>query len=150
MGVNQRAPGFTLPDLHFNYHDLADYRGKVVLLEIMQTRCPNCQKLSQLLKKLQAEFGGKLVILGIVNPPDNQQTVSQFIEQFEIDYPILFDCGQAAASYLRPDPSRPQIHLPHLFLIDPKGMIRAHYEPETAAGLQFEALVQQVRQLLDR
>jgi len=37
---NRRAPGFALPDVNVNYHDLADYRGKVVLLDILQTSCP--------------------------------------------------------------------------------------------------------------
>ena len=38
----RRAPGFALPDLNLNYHDLADLQGRVVLLEIMQTTCPHC------------------------------------------------------------------------------------------------------------
>ena len=150
VAVNQRAPGFALPDIHFNYHDLADYRGKVVLLEIMQTRCPECQKLSQMLEKLKANFGDQVAVIGIVNPPDNQQTVAAFIDQFKISSPVLFDCGQAAASYLRPDPRRPQIHLPHLFLIDQNGIVRAHYDPVLVRDLQAESLVKKVRQLLDR
>ena len=30
---NRRAPGFSLPDSNINYHDLGDYRGKIVLVD---------------------------------------------------------------------------------------------------------------------
>lgn len=148
IGAGRRAPGFALPDLYFRYHDLADYRGKVVLLEIMQTRCPKCQKLSQTLEKLKSELGAGVEVLGVVNPPDNQQSVAAFIDQFKITTPILFDCGQMAASYLRPNPRQPQIHLPHLYVIDQQGIIRAHYDPDQAEALQPEALRDLVRRLL--
>ena len=34
---NRRAPGFSLPDSNINYHDLGDYRGKVVLVDFIKT-----------------------------------------------------------------------------------------------------------------
>ena len=40
-----RAPGFSLPDLKADQHDLADYRGKVVILEFMQTTCPQSNRI---------------------------------------------------------------------------------------------------------
>ena len=42
----RRAPGFCLPDSKMELHDLADYRGKPVILEFMQTTCPHCQRLA--------------------------------------------------------------------------------------------------------
>ena len=40
--ASRRAPGFSLPDSKAQQHDLADYRGKVVILEFIQTACPHC------------------------------------------------------------------------------------------------------------
>lgn len=38
---DRRAPGFSLPDPAYeHYYDLQDYSGKVVLIDIMSTRCP--------------------------------------------------------------------------------------------------------------
>ena len=34
---NRRAPGFSLPDSTMKQHDPLDYRGKILLLEFMQT-----------------------------------------------------------------------------------------------------------------
>ena len=46
---SRRAPGFSLPDVNTEQHDLADYRGKVVILEFMQTTCPHCAAFTEVL-----------------------------------------------------------------------------------------------------
>jgi peroxiredoxin len=124
---NRRAPGFALPDVNFNYHDLYDYRGKVVLLEIMRTDCPVCNVFPRVLEKIRARFGAKVQVLTIVIPPDNTQTVGQFIARHNIKTPILFDMGQATASYMKATPQTSAIPLPQLFVIDATGWIRSDY-----------------------
>jgi peroxiredoxin len=120
----RRAPGFALPDLNLNYHDLADLRGRVVLIEIMQTTCPHCKALSANLEKARQKFGDRIAVLYIVNPPDNQRTVQGYIAETAIKSPVLFDCGQVSASYMMITPQRPSISVPHLFVIDQNGYIR--------------------------
>lgn len=144
----RRAPGFTLPDGNMQYHDLADYRGKVVLLEIMVSRCPNCQMLAQTLEKMKAKYGDRIAVLGVVNPPDNKPTVMKFKADFKITSPILFDCGQMVASYLMPNPQRPRIHVPHLFLIDAKGMIRKDFDQTNTAIFKGQGLAEEIDRLL--
>lgn len=119
----RRAPSFALPDISLKYHDLLDYRGKVVLLDVMLTGCPHCQKLATTLERMKARFGAKIQVLSIVTPPDTQATVAGFVAKYRISSPILFDCGQASASYMKATPENPKVDLPHVFLIDAKGMI---------------------------
>jgi peroxiredoxin len=119
-----RAPGFSLPDLKADQHDLADYRGKVVILEFMQTTCPHCAAFVEVLDKVQRKFGNKVGILAVVNPPDNQQAVAAYITGHKIAYPILFDCGRVAFSYLR----KVQFDLPQVYVIDANGTIQRHFE----------------------
>jgi peroxiredoxin len=120
----RRAPGFSLPDLHLQQRDLQDYRGKIVLLDVMQTTCPHCARLADILEKVHAKYGDKVAVLSIVNPPDNQGSVARFTEEHTITTPMLFDCGQVAVSYLKATPQNPKVNVPHLFLIDGQGMIR--------------------------
>lgn len=120
----RRAPGFSLPDMHGKQHDLQDYRGKVVLIDIIQTTCPHCQQLADVLEKTAARYGNKVAVLTFAIPRDTAATVAQFAAQHKITTPILFDCGQASASYLRVTPQNPRVDVPHLFLIDGQGMIR--------------------------
>jgi len=94
------------------------------VLDIMQTTCPHCARLSEILENVHAKYGDKLTVLSIVNPPDNQTTVARFAAEHAITTPILFDCGQASVSYLKATPQNPKVSVPHLFLIDGQGMIR--------------------------
>ncbi|HYM11262.1 MAG TPA: TlpA disulfide reductase family protein [Bryobacterales bacterium] len=121
---NRRAPGFSLPDINIKQHDLADYRGKVVLLEIMNTKCPHCMKFAGTLEEVTKKYAGRVQVLAIANPPDTIQTVGQFLREHGISYPILFDCGQASSSYMMATPENPKVEIPHLFLIDQTGVIR--------------------------
>src|SRR6185369_7890260 len=92
----RRAPGFALPDSSIRYYDSQDYRGKILIIDFMQTQCPNCATLSEILEKVKAKYAGKVAILSVVTPPDTPDTVKQYIAGHKLTYPILFDCGQMA------------------------------------------------------
>lgn len=137
---NRRAPGFALPDVNVNYHDLADYRGKVVMLDILQTQCPACGSSQRILETIRQRFPGKVQILSVVVPPDNQNTVRQFIQAFNVKTPVLFDCGQMVGAYLKLTPQKPQATFPHLFLIDGNGWIRNDFVYGPGTEKYFESL----------
>ncbi len=124
----RRAPGFSLPDLHLQQRDPQDYRGKVLILDIIQTTCPHCGRFSEVLEQVKSKYGDKIVVLSIVNPPDTQATVATFIAKHNITTPVLFDCGQVSLSYLKATPQNPTINVPHVFVIDGGGKIRNDFE----------------------
>ncbi len=119
-----RAPGFALPDVELKFHDGQDYRGKILIVEFMQTTCPHCEVFSDVLKKVLAKYGDRVAAIAITNPPDNQTTVSRYMARHGNRVPILFDCGQVSASFLKVTPKNPTINLPHVFLVDAQGIIR--------------------------
>lgn len=123
----RRAPSFALPDARGKFIDILDYRGKVLLLDIMQTTCPHCQTLSKTLDRVKARYGEKVAILAIVNPPDDLKKVSEYVARHKVSYPVLFDFGTTAANYMQVTPQRSQINLPHLFVIDRNGTIVEDY-----------------------
>lgn len=120
----RRAPGFSLPDLHQRQHDLQDYRGKIVLLDIIQTACPHCARLTDILERVHGKYGDKVVVLTLAIPPDNQNSVARFVATHSVTAAVLFDTGQVSASYLMATPQKPTVSVPHLFVIDGQGMIR--------------------------
>lgn len=126
---NRRAPGFSLPDPNLKQHDLYDYRGKVVLVNIMKTDCPHCGTFSEVLGALHKEYRGRLQVLSIVNsPPENQATVRDYQTKNNLqDSVILFDCRQVAISYFKLTPERPSFEVPHVFIIDQKGWIQEDF-----------------------
>ena len=59
MGADVPRPS---PDFAVNLNDgrqihLSQYKGKVVVLAFILTTCPHCQFTSQMLTKLQQEYG---------------------------------------------------------------------------------------------
>jgi peroxiredoxin len=146
----RRAPGFSLPDLHGQQHDLQDYRGKIVIVDIIQTTCPHCQQLADVLEKVEAKYGGKVAVLTFAIPRDTPATVAHFVAEHKVTTPVLFDCGQASAAYLKATPQNPTVNVPHLFLIDGQGMIRNDfaYEFDTRNIFEGDGLYMEIDRLL--
>jgi len=115
----RKAPSFTLPDVNRKLYDLTDYRGKVVVLEIMSTNCPHCGAFAKVLEQVQKQYAGQVQVLSIVNPPDGPETMRQYTQSHKLSYPLLFDSGQVAYTYVLTG----QVSLPRVWLIDRAGMI---------------------------
>ena len=120
----KRAPGFCLADSTGQWRDLADYRGKVVIVEFMQTTCPHCAAFTKVLSGLAQKYAGKVQILSIALPNDTPQAIAEFVRGHGATWPHLFDQGQVAASYVR----QPSLNFPAVYLIDANGMIINHWE----------------------
>ncbi|MDA0204254.1 MAG: TlpA disulfide reductase family protein [Acidobacteria bacterium] len=134
----RRAPGFSLPDVNLEQHDLYDFRGKVVVLNIMKTSCPHCQVLSKVLNEAETHYGGAVKVLSIVHPPDSLSKVQAYLKDNNLSTTILFDSGQVAASYMKLTPENPSFATPHFFIIDQDGQIREDYGYEPLARNIFQ------------
>ena len=122
--AGRRAPGFALPDGKMQVYDLADFRGKIVVLEFMKTTCPHCAAFADILDEALQKYAGKVQVLAVVSgSEDNVNTVGQFAAGHKVRYPILFDSGQMAYSYVRTT----SLDLPHVYLIDANGNIRSDF-----------------------
>lgn len=120
----RRAPSFSLPDSAFQQHDILDYRGKWLLVDFMRTDCPHCKELTRLLETKKTAWGSKVAVLSVViSPPDNQATVAKYITETKTTAALVFDSGQVALSYFRATPAKPSFDTPHLFAVNPQGMI---------------------------
>jgi peroxiredoxin len=146
--AGRRAPGFALPDSKGKVYDLADYRGKVVVLEFMQSNCPHCANSARTFERIYKKYGGRVMVLSVANPPDNAQSVAKYIQAHGVTSPVLFDCGQAAYSYMK----TASFDIPHVFLIDADGMIRNNhgYSPLTRSVFEGQALDIEIDKLLQK
>jgi peroxiredoxin len=131
----RRAPGWALPDSKMKVYDLADYRGKIVILEFLQTNCPHCAAAADMIRQVSQSYGSKIQIIGVVNSGNEKDyTVASYITGHKVDYPILFDAGQMMFSYML----SPNIKFPHIYLIDGNGNIRGDYPEDVTTRDIFE------------
>jgi peroxiredoxin len=143
----RRAPGFALPNSQMKVIDLADYRGKVVVLEFMQTTCPHCAAFADILREVEQKYAGRVQILAVVkSPEDNTNTVAQYVAGHKVDYPVLFDAGQMAYSYIL----SANLQFPHVYIIDGNGYIQADhvYSVTTRDIFEGKALFAELDRLL--
>ena len=147
---DRRAPGFSLPDSKFGQHDREDYKGKVLLIDIMQTGCPTCNKLADVLVQLKAKYGDKIAILSVVTLPDSGSDADAFAMRHGMSWPIVMDSGQMIASYLEVTPMNAKVTFPHLFIIDGQGMIRNDYGEADETSLTVDTFSAAIDKLLGK
>ena len=97
---------------------------------------------------MKAKYGDKLGIISVVTLPDNQDTANRFIKDHKLTWPLVFDSGQMIASYLRVTPAAPQVHFPHLFVIDEDGFIRNDLDGSDDKTMTVESLSTDIDKLL--
>lgn len=65
IGVGQTAPNFTLTSSTGTSTSLNEFRGRPVLLEFMNTRCPACNNEAPILASLYQSFSGRTYFLSV-------------------------------------------------------------------------------------
>jgi peroxiredoxin len=112
------APNFTLPDLDGKMVSLADYRGKVVLLNIWATWCPPCVEEMPSMEKLHQELKEeKFVILAVSIDESGANAVLPFMKNHRLNFPALIDSAGAIKGLYQ------TTGVPESFIIDKDGRI---------------------------
>lgn len=89
--VGAAAPEFTLAGLDGKTYKLGDYKGKVVVVNFWGTFCEPCRNEMPALDRQRAKWaGGNVEILGL-NLDEPKVSVQNFIDQYQVKFPILFD-----------------------------------------------------------
>lgn len=88
------APEFTLEDFDDKTYKLADYRGKLVVVNFWASWCPPCVEEMPDFAEVKQEFGEQFEILAINRGEDPEQA-KRFAEEVGVigSYPLLLDPG---------------------------------------------------------
>lgn len=138
------APALKLTDLEGRLHDLAQMRGKVVLVNFWATWCPPCRREMPSMERLRQALADEPFVVLAVDVGENADTIETFVSQLDTEpgFPILLDTTSRAMQAWK------VAGLPTTFLVDRRGRVVA----SAIGGREFDhpELVQAIRDLLRR
>ena len=125
VAVDYAAPKLSLSDLNGTEYSLADYHGKVVLVNLWATWCPPCKAEMPTLKAYYEEHAADGFVTIAVNDGDPAEAVAAFVQEYELTFPVWLD-----PSYEATERAFKTRNLPSTFVIDREGNIRLRWVGE--------------------
>src|ERR1700710_2551759 len=102
-----QAPARPAPELAIHMADgssrlLTSFKGKVVILAMMQTGCPHCQHFAEQLGMYQKEYGAKGVqVVGVVFDTGAKAGLAHFKDQFVRGFPVGYSDETTIMNWLK-------------------------------------------------
>ena len=122
VSVGSTAPDFkaTTLDGTRRVKTLADYRGKVILLNVWATWCEPCRVEMPSIEKLHRELGpeGLAVVAVSVDDPGTEDHIREFAKELGLTFEILHDPSQVTKANYQ------VTGFPETFIIGREGTIR--------------------------
>lgn len=140
--IGVAAPDWTLKSPDGKDVKLADFRGKVLVLDFWATWCPPCRKEIPSFIELQTQYEkAGLVIIGI-SFDKTVDAVKEFAKTEKINYPLAMGTMDVAQAYggIR--------SIPTTFIVDPTGKIvksLVGFHPKAEFEKEITPLLSQVK-----
>ena len=121
--TNKPAPGFSIQDAGGKTVTLAEYKGKVVLLNFWATWCGPCKVEIPWFSEFERKYKDRgLAVLGVAMDDEGWDVVKPYLQKNNIAYRIAVGNDKLAESYGGVE------SLPTTFIIDRDGTIAAEHQ----------------------
>jgi thiol-disulfide isomerase/thioredoxin len=129
------------PDLDGDVLDLADYRGRVLVVNVWWSGCGPCRKEMPLLEDVVADVGDDAALLGINTRDPSADTALAFMRGVGVDFPSFYDQG---GEVLLEFPRLRPTSLPSTAVLDREGRLAALVSGEVTSPVTLRDVVDDV------
>lgn len=112
------APELKAHDLTGTPRTMADYRGKVVLLNFWATWCPPCQREMPSLERLRTKMAGRPLEIVAISSAETPDEVNAYLSKMKLGFPVLLDTDSSNTRRWK------VFALPTTFVLDAEGRVR--------------------------
>jgi cytochrome c biogenesis protein CcmG/thiol:disulfide interchange protein DsbE len=136
VALGEAAPAESLPRLQGSGDEsLADYRGRLVLVNFWASWCGPCREEAPTLERFQQHHGDNDFTVVGIDSRDLSGDGRDFVKKYGLSYPQLRDGdGDAAHAF-------GTTGVPENFLIDPRGKVRLLFRGPVTAEYLRESVV---------
>jgi len=142
MEIGKPAPEFTIHNVtHFTAKQIAskDLMGKWTIFDFWSRGCATCIEAFPKVNKLQLEFSNGIQFLLVASNDRVHGTgVQAFYERFARNYSLVIPSAYDSALFTQFGVSA----LPHIAIIDPKGIVRAVTTSENLTSANLKRMIQ--------
>jgi peroxiredoxin len=85
------VPDFELLDITGTLHTLADYRGKILVINFWAMWCAPCLQEMPSLQRAWSQLQHDNIQILSINIGDGEAELSAFVKVFQVDFPVLMD-----------------------------------------------------------
>lgn len=117
--VDEPVPGFTLPDLEGREHQLADYRGRVVVLNFWATWCPPCVDEMPSLQRLHRALSDEGLSVLALSVDERFSDIVEFRDEYDLTFTLLHDNGRKVSRAYQ------TFKYPETYIVDRAGRLKS-------------------------
>jgi thiol-disulfide isomerase/thioredoxin len=136
--VNYPAPELSLENIKGNFESLADFQGKVVMINNWATWCPPCKAEMPTLVAFYNDHAKDGLMIVAVEAGEPKDEVQKFVDQFQMPFTVWLDPDGKSLNAFKNG------NLPNSYVIDRTGTVRLAWTGE----INREALEKYVTPLL--
>lgn len=116
--ANLPAPALQAQDLNGAPKTLADYHGKVLLLNFWATWCPPCLREMPSLERLRMNMAGRPLEIVAIDSAEPPEEVNAYLSKMKLGFPVLLDEKGSNTQRWK------VFVLPTTFVLDGEGRVR--------------------------